>query len=827
MKKWTALLLCCALLMIPAATRAETGAQTETGTLSFELPEDRVQYEYRLRDDLVTTRISFDSMETFSLLPGEAAQAVVLSWYTAPESYVVSQLDEIGVPVGETSVTDGFVNKFIEVDSACARIVVSAESDCALAGAKAYAADEEIPQDVQRWEPSHERADLMLITAEPGAEWKQHGAVLPEYTLGRGIQTVVVYLSDYGKRARVDEALAALWAAGVRQYPVFAGFTCGNYDSADIVEKAWGKSATVKYITNLFETFLPKVVVTDGLNDASGAHRFTAECVIKAAEGSDIVEKLYTFGETGEAGAAIVAMNVPLNALDGETAEQTAQAAFVRHVSQQVFGKAVDASGKYTLQYTNVGEDEAKNDLFEHIDTAALLTYAPVTPSPAPTPTSSPTAEPTPTSGPAAEPTAQTSGAAEQDGVDAGGSIFGRFGASALILAAGIALSLLITLLLYRKIRRVRGKGDAACICILPLVAALAACAVLAGIRDGAVEKQTRQESGQAAMTASAAEGTPSPSPDKMPEETPMLTPEPEPTPAPEPEQESWYRKEDEPEEVVEIDAENGRWAYRSDTLGVEITRVSITNEDGNPVTYFVADIHIKDIYQFRPGFGSEGHTGRGATYPWIIARRANAVLWITGDNLINSEKEEKGILIRDGKIYSYENAEDTLVMYPDMSMRIFDKWETRANILLEDGVENSFSFGPTLIKDGVINENAKYHRIRRSNPRAGIGYFEPGHYLAVVVDGRQKDYSVGMTVWEFADLFAEYGCSLAYNLDGGLSAAMVFMGEQLNSHSGQRIGESNDISYQRAVPDGLMFGYSELVPGEDEPVYNDGNLDK
>jgi hypothetical protein len=83
------------------------------------------------------------------------------------------------------------------------------------------------------------------------------------------------------------------------------------------------------------------------------------------------------------------------------------------------------------------------------------------------------------------------------------------------------------------------------------------------------------------------------------------------------------------------------------------------------------------------------------------------------------------------------------------------------------------------------------------------------------------------MTVWEFADLFAEYGCSLAYNLDGGLSAAMVFMGEQLNSHSGQRIGESNDISYQRAVPDGLMFGYSELVPGEDEPVYNDGNLDK
>jgi len=52
-------------------------------------------------------------------------------------------------------------------------------------------------------------------------------------------------------------------------------------------------------------------------------------------------------------------------------------------------------------------------------------------------------------------------------------------------------------------------------------------------------------------------------------------------------------------------------------------------------------------------------------------------------------------------------------------------------------------------------------------------------------------------------------------------------MGEQLNSHSGQRIGEKNDISYQRAVPDGIMFGYSEQVPGEDDPVYNNGNLQK
>lgn len=206
------------------------------------------------------------------------------------------------------------------------------------------------------------------------------------------------------------------------------------------------------------------------------------------------------------------------------------------------------------------------------------------------------------------------------------------------------------------------------------------------------------------------------------------------------------------------------------------------------------------------------------------MARREKAVLWLTGDNLINSEREEKGILIRDGRMFWSADKEDTLAIYPDMSMKIIPKYTSTPGTLVEDGVENAYSFGPTLISDGVINEKAKFHRVRRANPRAGIGYIEPGHYIAIVVDGRQKDYSVGMPVWDFADLFAQYGCSVAYNLDGGLSAAMVFMGEQINSHSGNRLGASDDISYQRAVPDGLMFGYSEQVPSVDDPVANNGN---
>ena len=69
---------------------------------------------------------------------------------------------------------------------------------------------------------------------------------------------------------------------------------------------------------------------------------------------------------------------------------------------------------------------------------------------------------------------------------------------------------------------------------------------------------------------------------------------------------------------------------------------------------------------------------------------------------------------------------------------------------------------------------------IRRANPRAGIGYYEPGHYCFVVVDGRTDDAS-GLTLEQFSQLFADLGCKAAYNMDGGRSAEMYYNGSVLN----------------------------------------------
>ncbi len=813
MKKTMALLVCAAALLFPSVALAETTEPIdqpgETLGLTFTLPEEDMPYAARLTDAFITSRVSFRAKDTIRIEPEAPAQMLVLNWFASPASYTVTQLDASGGTISEETITDRQLGRQVLLAENCSAVSILFSESGSLGGVVAYPSGAALPQSIA---PAPTACDLLIITAEPGMEFDQFGAVLPVYAREKGISTAVLYLSDYGKPARAYEALSGLVEAGYTQYPLFGGFLSDNYDSYKITAGEFKSRTLTEYLKTQIQSLNPKVIVTHGISDPSGAHSLVSECVQIAVSECPSVQKLYCFGVAEGETPTVPDMNEPLNAYAGKTAAEVAQRAYEQHVSRRIFGLTIDASSAYTLAYTTVGADEAKNDLFEHIDTASLIQYSPATPSPAPSPEASATlvpAEQTQPEPPTPQPAQEDLPAAEQG--DAKAPVL-------LLIGAGAGLSALLFAVGYRRIKAGRGKGDAVCFCLIPLALGIAAAAILAG----ATAEAHRQAPAQ---TAEMAQQTPQPSATPAPSDTPAQTETPVPTeePAADPDAQ-FYRAADEPAEVIVVDVANGRWEYRSDDLGITIDRVSAKNSQGKPLTYFVADIHMRDISQFRPAFGAEGHTGRGAIHPWLIARREKAVLWLTGDNLINDEREEKGILIRDGRLFWSAEKEDTLAIYPDMTMRIIKKLSMKPLTLLEDGVENAYSFGPTLIENGVINDQAYKHRVRRANPRAGIGYYSPGHYIAIVVDGRQKDYSIGMPVEEFAQLFATYGCTIAYNLDGGLSAAMIFMGEQLNTHSGQRTGGSDNISYQRAVPDGLMFGYSAQVPSVDDPIVNDGN---
>jgi exopolysaccharide biosynthesis protein len=88
------------------------------------------------------------------------------------------------------------------------------------------------------------------------------------------------------------------------------------------------------------------------------------------------------------------------------------------------------------------------------------------------------------------------------------------------------------------------------------------------------------------------------------------------------------------------------------------------------------------------------------------------------------------------------------------------------------------------------------------SNPRTAIGQIRDDQYIFVSSDGRTSE-SAGLSVYELASVFIEYGARFAYNLDGGGSATMWFNGRLINkpTNSGSTISE-------RSISDIIYIGY-------------------
>lgn len=90
---------------------------------------------------------------------------------------------------------------------------------------------------------------------------------------------------------------------------------------------------------------------------------------------------------------------------------------------------------------------------------------------------------------------------------------------------------------------------------------------------------------------------------------------------------------------------------------------------------------------------------------------------------------------------------------------------------------KGSGSEAGTLLVEGGKNtaESARVEPTKR-HPRTAAGVSKDGKTLVViVVDGRQKEWSVGATLGEMADLLIARGVESAVALDGGGSSAMVF----------------------------------------------------
>ncbi len=273
--------------------------------------------------------------------------------------------------------------------------------------------------------------------------------------------------------------------------------------------------------------------------------------------------------------------------------------------------------------------------------------------------------------------------------------------------------------------------------------------------------------------------------------------------------------------EFVFEDPENGIWRYAGADLRVEIFRRS---EEKPARVWYEAEIWCAE--------GSRGprmimndpeHWARNVAYPYKLARKTGTVIALSGDYAHTrvTQKSRVGIVLRDGKIISektwpagsshFPNL-DCLAIYPDGDMRVFDSNEKTAREYEEEGAADVLAFGPWLIRDGKLNEAALAKYGKSTAQRAAVGMAEKGHYFFMMLEGRIKR-SKGAGISFLAEKMMEKNCTVAFNLDGGQTACIVFMGHQLCKMDNKKRNLSS-----RSTSDILGVGHSELLPAVTDP---------
>ena len=235
--------------------------------------------------------------------------------------------------------------------------------------------------------------------------------------------------------------------------------------------------------------------------------------------------------------------------------------------------------------------------------------------------------------------------------------------------------------------------------------------------------------------------------------------------------------------------------SYTSPEVSVQITSLKDSTHGADPFNAYIADIHMASVENLQAGFP----TGHIRALAKTIAEDNRAILGVNGDYYLNVNK---GLLVRNGTVLqSEEGTSDICVVYGDGTMETYGPGEYTVEEILDRNPWQVWCFGPALLdengqpKTEYNTSKALYYK----NPRTAIGYYEPGHYCLVVIDGRQAGTN-GASIRALASLLSDMGCKAAYNLDGGASSVMVFNRKIMNSPSGGG-RKISDIVMVRELP--------------------------
>lgn len=707
MKKWLIALLTLLALSLSVAFAAEANDITEdckfkvcSSGRKYTLMTDKKYTSYWESNKIKTPWIAITAPE------GKPIAGLYVCFGNMPESWEIQTSDDgkdwfTAVP-GDTR----FLHAYVALPQPAqhVRLAVTSEKKTALRINDLFVLSEgDLPDWVQVWQPTEEKADILFLSTHPDDELIFFGGAIPTYAVEQQRKVVVAYFTR-SNTTRSSELLNGLWHMGVRTYPVIGNFKDSYAKNLKAAYKsAGGKGKVNEWIVGLYRQYKPEVVVTQDTNGEYGhkQHMMIADaaqnCIALAANEDEFTASTIAYG-TWQVKKLYLHLypenqitfdwTVPLKSMNGATGIELAEEAYTLHKTQASSGMSVTETGtKYDnrvfgLAFTTVSEDVRKDDFLENI-------------------------------------------------YDAPGS----YNAAANNVAATPAPTEVPAYMAHMPALNAKGFLD---------------------------------------------------------------------------EGEYIYSSEDE-----------GLWIYVSQTSKVIIQRKYDATQ---PLTWFEADLYgdLDAGEMLRTVQNDPEKMGKVRVDATETAKKHNVVFAMNTDyytyRVAVNNNRHTGIVIRDGRIlyddpYTEKQVTnsmfpnlDMLAFMPDGSLKVYHSWEKTAQEFIDEGVQTVYSFGPYLLLDGKVSERA-YANNENKNPRCAIGMVEPGHYVAIMCEGRLKR-SAGVTISYLAKMMRAKGCQVAFNMDGGQTAVMVFMGKQLNQIGAYDGGKTNS----RPTSEVLGFGTSEQV---------------
>ncbi len=707
MKKWLIALLTLLALSLSVAFAAEANDITEdckfkvcSSGRKYTLMTDKKYTSYWESNKIKTPWIAITAPE------GKPIAGLYVCFGNMPESWEIQTSDDGKDWFTAVPSDTRFLHAYVALPQPAqhVRLAVTSEKKTALRINDLFVLSEgDLPDWVQVWQPTEEKADILFLSTHPDDELIFFGGAIPTYAVEQQRKVVVAYFTR-SNTTRSSELLNGLWHMGVRTYPVIGNFKDSYAKNLKAAYKtAGGKGKVNEWIVGLYRQYKPEVVVTQDTNGEYGhkQHMMIADaaqnCIALAANEDEFTASTIAYG-TWQVKKLYLHLypenqitfdwTVPLKSMNGATGIELAEEAYTLHKTQASSGMSVTETGtKYDnrvfgLAFTTVGEDVRKDDFLENI-------------------------------------------------YDAPGS----YDAAANNVEATPAPTEVPAYMAHMPALNAKGFLD---------------------------------------------------------------------------EGEYIYSSEDE-----------GLWIYVSQTSKVIIQRKYDATQ---PLTWFEADLYgdLDAGEMLRTVQNDPEKMGKVRVDATETAKKHNVVFAMNTDyytyRVAVNNNRHTGIVIRDGRIlyddpYTEKQVTnsmfpnlDMLAFMPDGSLKVYHSWEKTAQEFIDEGVQTVYSFGPYLLLDGKVSERA-YANNENKNPRCAIGMVEPGHYVAIMCEGRLKR-SAGVTISYLAKMMRAKGCQVAFNMDGGQTAVMVFMGKQLNQIGAYDGGKTNS----RPTSEVLGFGTSEQV---------------